>query len=35
VGVRSRILKRIGRFWSSIEKDVGSFEHFGDIGGGH
>ena len=25
------ILKAIRRFWSSVEKDVGNFEHFGDV----
>lgn len=25
------ILKAIRRFWASIEKDIGSFEHFGDV----
>jgi hypothetical protein len=25
------ILKAIRRFWSSVEKDIGSFEHFGDV----
>ena len=25
------ILKAIGRFWTSIERDVGSFEEFGDV----
>jgi hypothetical protein len=25
------ILKAIRRFWSSVEKDVGTFEDFGDV----
>jgi hypothetical protein len=25
------ILKSIRRFWTSIEKDIGSFEEFGDV----
>jgi len=25
------ILKSISRFWASIEKDIGSFDEFGDI----